>query len=180
MKIISNLKLFLFCTLILGFVYPVMIFWVSDTLFTVKSHGSILRLDKHILGSELIGQDFKSNKYFHGRPSASDYNALASGGTNLSPISKILKEKIEKQKQLGFNNEMLFSSGSGLDPHISKDSAILQVDRVLVERKWSEIEKKKLIDLINKEALEEDQRIFGNSKINVLRLNIAMDNNLSE
>ena len=137
-------------------------------------------MDKHILGSELIGQDFKSNKYFHGRPSASDYNALASGGTNLSPISKILKEKIEKQKQLGFKNEMLFSSGSGLDPHISKDSAILQVDRVLVERKWSEIEKKKLIDLINKEALEEDQRIFGNSKINVLRLNIAMDNNLSE
>jgi K+-transporting ATPase ATPase C chain len=136
-----------------------------------------------LVGSELIGQNFSSPGYFHGRPSAVDYNAASSGGSNLGPTSAKLMEQVRQrvEKVRQENNlspdatvpaDLVLASGSGLDPHISPAGALLQVQRVAKVRELSESKVRTLVE----EHIEGQQYgLFGQERVNVLKLNIALD-----
>ncbi len=151
------------CVLYTGAVYAVG-FLAKD-----KAEGSLIYKDGRVVGSRLIAQNFKGERYFHPRPSSVDYNAAGAGGSNLSPYSKEIRERAEKiiaENGSGLPADMVTASGSGLDPHISLDSAVFQAERVAKARNT---DKNGLIALINSHA-------DGNLKIvNVLELNIALD-----
>jgi K+-transporting ATPase ATPase C chain len=136
-----------------------------------------------VIGSRLIGQPFKGLGYFHSRPSAagSGYDATASGGTNLGPTSKQLIEKQvrERSKELHTENpnvaipiDLVTSSGSGLDPHISPAAAEFQIPRVARERRMNE---EKVKQLVEKHTEGRQFGVFGEPRVNVLKLNLALD-----
>jgi K+-transporting ATPase ATPase C chain len=179
------MRVFVGFSVLCGLVYPLFINVVSQSLFPWRSNGSIMRKGNQILGSELIGQKFGSPKYFRGRPSATDpaYNASASSGSNFSPSNaKFLEEvrkRIEqarKENQLPSDTpipaDLVLASASGLDPHISVEAAMLQVRRISKERGWSESEVVKIVRQHREYPL---LGIWGQSRINVLKLNLAID-----
>ncbi len=182
--IVISLKIFLFLTILTGVIYPLMITGIGQLAFSDKANGSIIYKDNKAIGSSLIGQQFDSTIYFSSRPSAIGYNPLPSGGSNYSLTSDTLKKLVvERRKQfISFNNldsnavipsEMIFASASGLDPHISLQAAMLQVERIAKARHYNANQKQKLIDLI-KENKESPQFLcLGDEKINVLLLNLA-------
>jgi K+-transporting ATPase ATPase C chain len=148
-----------------------------------QANGSLLYVDGKVVGSELIGQSFTSPGYFHGRPSAVGYDATGSGASNLGPSSAKLmeqvKERIEKVRQENglapdapVPADMVLASGSGLDPHISPENARLQIGRVAKARKLPESDVKALVE----KFIEPPQfGMLGAEKVNVLKLNIALD-----
>ena len=169
-------------TVIFGFIYPIAMTGIGHLAFMDKVKGSLITKDGVTAGSVLIGQNFKSAKYFHGRPSAGDYNALLSGGSNLGPTNQKLIDQatvhaaaFRKENNMKNNSvvpaEMALSSGSGLDPHISLVSAMLQVPRVASERKISEGDLFGLVSSLSKKQYG----IAGYSFINVFKLNTALD-----
>lgn len=172
----NNLKIFVFLTVVTGVVYPLSLTLMGKIFFPDQVGGSLVKLNNQVVGSKLLAQEFKSEKYFHPRPSAIEYNPLNSGASNLGPISKKLKSQIEEAKKRGDANEMIFNSGSGLDPHISPSSAIAQVERVGSARGYNLEKKKKLIVLIENSTIHDRQIIFGTDLINVLELNLLLDN----
>lgn len=188
MKTISqSLRIFLFFTLLAGVVYPLLITGFGQLLFPKQANGSILHRRGKPLGSELIGQSFDSSAiYFSSRPSYVFYNPLPSGGSNLALSSRKLKElfvqrdnNFRKENGLKLNDripsEMLFASGSGLDPHISPEAALLQVERICRSRSFTENQKLQLIKTINR-LTESPQYLFlGEKRINVLVLNLETD-----
>jgi potassium-transporting ATPase KdpC subunit len=186
-SIIISLKMLLFMTVLTGLIYPLFILLVGQVIFPFRSNGSMITVDNKFVGSELIGQKFVSSKYFFSRPSAIDYNPLPSGGSNLSVTSQILKENTERRKFLfdsinGLNkniatpDEMIYASGSGLDPHISLKAVNLQFDRICKVRNLSEKQKKELKNLIENLTENRQLGILGEKRINVLKLNIELDN----
>src|SRR3977135_1081988 len=144
-------------TIITGLIYPFVMTGVAGVIFPYQAQGSMIERDGKVIGSALIGQEFKTEGYFHGRPSATTapdpndssktvpapYNAANSGGSNLGPTSKPLidrvKEDVEKLKaenpSAAVPIDLVTTSGSGLDPHISQEAALFQVPRVAKERK---------------------------------------------
>ena len=184
----TNLKralgIFLFFTCLLGLVYPLVTILIGLYLCPYQAGGSLLTIDGQVIGSSLIAQEFKSDRYFHSRPSAINYNAAASGGGNLDLGDSALYEKtrikikdmIEKNgipSRSKIPSDMVFSSASGLDPHISMGNALLQMPRIVKVRNLS---KKIIRNLIN-ECFDTDfVGIWGVGGINVLRLNLALDN----
>src|SRR5512136_1851138 len=133
-------------TVLVGIVYPFVITGLSGLFFKEKAHGSLIEKEGKVIGSRLIGQPFKGAGYFHPRPSAagSGYDASASGSTNLGPTSKqLFEEQVRgRSKQLRAENpnmeipvDLITSSGSGLDPHISPAAAEFQIARVARERR---------------------------------------------
>jgi K+-transporting ATPase ATPase C chain len=168
-----------------GLFYPLLMTAVSQFLFPWRSNGSRITTDHRALGSELIGQKFDSLKYFHGRPSGTDppYNASASGGSNCGPSNAKLRLEVMKRiEQVRYENrlssdipipaDLVLASASGLDPHISLESAMLQVERIAKERRLSEPEVVKIVD----EFVEgRFLGIWGQPRVNVLKLNLAMD-----
>jgi potassium-transporting ATPase KdpC subunit len=181
-----SLKIFLFFTILTGLLYPLMVTGFAQILFPSKANGSLIVRKEKVVGSELIGQQFDSTIYFSSRPSAVSYNPLPSGGSNLGLTSTKLKNLVdERQRQfLEFNqldshtaipSEMLFASASGLDPHISPKAALLQVNRVAKAREFNESKKQRLIRAIDE--LTEKPQFFclGESRINVLLLNLKTD-----
>lgn len=184
--LIISLKLLVFMTLLLGIVYPMFIYLITQIIFPVKSNGSLVKANEKVIGSELFGQKFESKKYFQSRPSAVDYQPKPSGGSNLAPTSKTLKVRIDSLRQayivcneLPENTEVpsdaIFSSGSGIDPHICPQNAMLQINRIVKERCFDSIKQHKLIDLIKKNTEEPQFGIFGEERINVLILNVELD-----
>ncbi|MDD5456953.1 MAG: potassium-transporting ATPase subunit KdpC [Candidatus Margulisbacteria bacterium] len=180
----SAFLLFLALTILTGLIYPLLITIASLKFFPEKAQGSLLTVNNKIVGSSLIGQQFISPKYFWPRPSAIDYDPLPSGGSNLAISSKAMQKAIADRKASFLTNnftakevpaEMLFTSGSGLDPHISLKAAELQVDRIIKARNWSEAEKKKIEGLIYKIAEARDFHVLGEPRVNVLKLNLALD-----
>ena len=160
------LKLFLLMTLLLGLAYPLLITAIATLTMPFQAHGSLLKN-----GSSLIAQDTERERDFWPRPSAINYNPLPSGGSNLGPTSQKLKELIEvRKKKFGENAppELLYASGSGLDPHISLQAAYYQIPRVAKARSISEEELKKQID-----ALAEGKQLgfLGPRYVNVQLLN---------
>ncbi|MEI6883839.1 MAG: potassium-transporting ATPase subunit KdpC [Bacteroidota bacterium] len=184
--LIISLKIFLFFTILTGIVYPLLVTGITQVLFPSGSNGGILYRDAKPLGSELIGQAFDSSVYFSSRPSAIAYNPLPSGGTNFGLTNVRLKRAVDSCKLhfIAFNqlkndavipSEMLFSSASGLDPHISPEAALLQVARIAAVRNFNPLQKQKLYRCI-KELTEPPQLLcLGENRINVLLLNLATD-----
>jgi K+-transporting ATPase ATPase C chain len=170
-------------TVLVGIVYPFMVTGLSELLFKEKARGSLIEREGKVIGSRLIGQPFRNAGYFHSRPSAagSGYDGTASGGTNLGPTSKrLFEEQVrERSKELRTENphaeipiDLITSSGSGLDPHISPAAAEFQVPRVVRERRTSEDDVRRLV----REYTEGRQfGILGEPRVNVLELNLALD-----
>lgn len=179
----TAIRVFLVFTVLLGLIYPFGITAISQYFFPQKANGSLLYVDDKIVGSSLIGQKFTSAKYFHGRFSAVDYDASRSGGYNYAPSNaefiEITKKRINKirlenniPKNKDVPSDMVLASASGLDPHISLNNALLQASRVAKERNLTFVKIKQLIE----QNLDKDFiGIWGQSGVNVLRLNIALD-----
>jgi len=185
-QLIISIKIFAFFTVLCGIAYPLLITGIAQLAFPEKANGSLIFQDNKVVGSELIGQKFDSNIYFSSRPSATDYNPLPSGGSNLGPTSSKLKQMVldRKVQFLEFNQlsasenipaEMLYASASGLDPHISPKAALLQVGRIAKARQFSEEQKQQLVTVITDQTESPQFSFLGETRINVLVLNLALD-----
>lgn len=181
-------------TLITGLAYPLAITGIAGAIFPGQAQGSLIEQDGKTIGSVLIGQEFKEDKYFHGRPSATTaadpadstktvsapYNAANSAGSNLGPTSKALndrvKEDVEKLKaenpSMPIPVDLVTTTGSGLDPHISPEAALFQVPRVAKARKMPEDSVRKLV---NERIEGRFAGLLGEPRVNVLALNMALD-----
>jgi len=184
--LIISVKIFLFFTILIGIIYPLFITVIAQVAFPSQANGSIIYMDGKAVGSSLIGQQFDSSIYFTSRPSAIAYNPLPSGGSNYGLTSSKLKILVtnRKHKFITFNtldslteipSEMLFASASGLDPHISPKAALLQVDRIVKTRNFNITQKQQLIDLINSKSEKLQFTLLGESRINVLVINLELD-----
>jgi len=189
-ELFSEIRGAVFATLVLAIVccglYPLDVFGISQALFHDKANGSlILDTDGTVRGSKLLAQGFTADKYFHPRPSAAGtgYDAASSSGSNLGPTSQKLNDAIKDRvdayrKENGLNaNESVpadavTASGSGLDPHISLRNAEFQTPRVAKARTVSE---EKLRELIKQNTDARDLGLLGDSGVNVLSLNRALD-----
>lgn len=184
--IIIALRVFIFFTILLGIFYPLLITGIAQVFFHSKANGSIIYSRNVPVGSVFIGQSVDSSIYFSSRPSAVNNNPLPSGGSNLGLTSLKLKNEYENRKKkfltenrIGKNvkvpSEMLFSSASGLDPHISPAAALLQVDRISKARNYSQDQKNRLIRLIHDLTEPPQFLCLGQPRINVLIVNLETD-----
>lgn len=185
--LIVSLKIFLFFTVLTGIIYPLFVTGIAQIVFPSKANGSMIIKDNKAIGSELIGQQFDSSIYFTSRPSANSYNTLPSGGINYGLTNSKLKKLVDvrRRKFIAFNqldslveipSEMLFASASGLDPHISTEAALLQVDRIVKVRGFNPSQKQQLIDLLHNKSEKPQFTLLGEPRINVLELNLDLDN----
>jgi len=189
----ASLVILLLMTALTGIAYPLAMTGIAQLFLRNAANGSLLTRDGKVVGSALIGQAFASDRYFHGRPSATTdadpsdatktvaapYNAASSGGSNLAPTSKALVERVKDDvAKLGGSPsspvpaDLVTTSASGLDPDISPASAALQVARVAKARGLSEVEIGRLV------AQHTEGRMFGvlgEPRVNVLQLNLALD-----
>ncbi|MGC1389887.1 MAG: potassium-transporting ATPase subunit KdpC [Bacteroidales bacterium] len=183
---ITALKFLLIMTLLTGIIYPLLMTGVAQLTYPFKANGSLIIKDGKIVGSELIGQKFDSSIYFWSRPSAIGYNPIPSGASNFGPTSDTLRKLVNARRILfaksnsiedlkAVPKEMIFASGSGLDPHISPEAALLQVDRISEARHFDSKQKEKLLGKII--DLTEAPQFFclGEQRINVLILNLELD-----
>lgn len=172
------LKMFTVMTVLLGVLYPLLVTFIGKSFFSAQAGGSLIERDGKVVGSSLIAQKFASDRYFASRPSAGDYNPLPSGGTNLGPTSKKLKESADSARLklgAGAPQDLIFSSGSGLDPHISPDAAKFQIGRVAVARGFDSAKKAALSALVDSQTLNRQIGFLGEERVNVLELNLALD-----
>jgi K+-transporting ATPase ATPase C chain len=185
-QILISVKILLMFSLVTGIIYPVFITALANLLFKDKADGSLIKRNDQVIGSSLIGQAFDSSAYFWPRPSAISYNPLPSGGSNLGLTNEKLRQQYTKREQYfrranglqpgtAVPPEMVFNSGSGLDPHISPEAALLQVDRIAKARNFSIIQRNELQILITKLIEEPQFRLFGQERINVFILNLELD-----
>ena len=183
---LTAFKLIIGMTVLTGFLYPVTMTITARLIFPWKAGGSLIMSEGKIMGSALLGQKFDSTIYFWSRPSSSDYGTVPSGASNLGPTSQALLAKMHERRadfvaknyltdSLSVPPDMLFASGSGVDPHISPASALLQVRRISEARHLDEKEREELNDLINELTEPPQFGILGESRINVLRLNMELD-----
>lgn len=185
-NIIIGLKFFILTTLLTGLIYPLFITLIGQVAFNYQSNGSFILRGGERIGSALVGQKFDQDKYFWPRPSVVDYNSLPSGGSNFSATSKQLKDIIEERKQKLLKADpsktteeipadLIYASGSGLDPQISPAAAKFQVDRIVKARQLDSTGKSAIIKMINGLTEKRDFGVFGEPRINVLKLNAELD-----
>jgi len=182
-EIKTAMLLFIAFSLLTGLIYPLFLTGIIQMAIPEKASGSLVVMEGRIIGSELIGQNFSGPGYFHGRPSAVGYMANGSGGSNLGPTSNKLMEETQKRiEYVRLENELssdipvpadlVLTSGSGLDPHISTEGAMLQVPRIAKSRGLPELEVR---TLVNQSVEPIYLGTFGQDRVNVLRLNIGLD-----
>lgn len=183
---IISIKAIIFFTILTGIIYPLLILGIGKIFFSSQISGSLITKDAKIVGSELIGQKFDSAIYFHSRPSFVNYEPMPSSGSNLGPISLALKQRADSLRKsfieyngLSANTEVppdaIFSSASGIDPHISYENAILQIDRIVKAREFNSDKKNKITELVNKNTEYPQFGFLGEAVINVVKLNIELD-----
>ncbi len=181
-------------TLITGLVYPLAMTGIAGLIFHRQAQGSLIERDGKVVGSVLIGQEFKSEKYFHGRPSATTapdpndptktvaapYNAANSGGSNLGPSNKALIDRVQgdldtlrkENPAASVPVDLVTTSASGLDPDISPEAAYFQVPRVAKARNLTE---NRVRQLVSDHVEERFLGVLGEPHVNVLLLNLALD-----
>lgn len=192
-QIKTPLKLSLAMFIICGLIYPMMMTGLSQIIFPQQANGSLIKMDGKVVGSELVGQDFTDERLFHCRPSAVKYNTFtqkegnkqiipSSGSENLASSNPKLEKRINEDikkflqenptiKKEDIPADIITASGSGLDPHISVDAARVQMDRV---SKNTHISKTELEKLIKDNTENKLLGIFGEEKVNVLKLNLSI------
>lgn len=174
-------KMLIVLTFITGIVYPLCVTLAGGLLFPYQAKGSLVYNNGVVVGSELIGQKFTDPKFFHSRPSASDYDAMQSGGSNLAFSNKDLYKQVElniknvrdvnlMSADVLVPTDLLTASASGLDPHISKDAAMIQVKRIAQVRGLSEEQVGALVDAHGNKSL-----LNPSAYVNVLVLNVALE-----
>lgn len=188
------LVLLLLLSALTGLVYPLAITGVAQVALSAKANGSLIERDGKVVGSELIGQNFRSDRYFHGRPSVTigpdpadtskmvdaPYNAANSAGSNLGPTSKKLIDRVNGAIEAEFAAgridvvaaDAVTSSASGLDPHISPQYALAQVASVAKAREMDEARLRALVEARTERRIA---GVVGEPRVNVLLLNIALD-----
>lgn len=183
-NIICAITTFLFFTLLFGIIYPFAMTGVASKIFPEKSGGSLIKNNEKVLGSKLIGQNFSDPKYLWGRISATSpsYNGLASSGSNLDWSNEkflqnvneriALLKKFDPQNNKEVPIDLVTASASGLDPEVSVDAALYQVSRIAKLRNISE---SKVIDVIRKYTHPKQFGLFGENRVNVLEVNLALD-----
>jgi potassium-transporting ATPase KdpC subunit len=181
-------------TIITGLIYPLAMTGIAEVIFPTQAQGSLIERDGKVVGSALIGQVFSGDGYFHGRPSATTtpdpqdptknvdapYNASNSGGSNLGPTNKALIDRVkgdvdklkEENPSASIPIDIVTTSGSGLDPHISPEAALFQVPRVAKARNVPEDH---LRQLVNEHTEGRLFGLIGEPRVNVLMLNLALD-----
>jgi len=180
----AAIKILLVVTVLVGIAYPLVVTGIAQVAFQREADGSLVKEHGNVIGSELLGQQFTGAKWFQPRPSAANYDALASGGTNLGPTNaKLIKTVTQRVKEyreangLGANERVpvdaVTASGSGLDPHISELNAKYQARRVADARG---ISMKQLRQLINDNTDQPSLGFLGEPGVNVLKLNLALRN----
>lgn len=187
MKIIlQSVRLLLVLTILTGVLYPLAVTFMAHAAWSEKSEGSLLMVNGKCVGSEWLAQKNEDPRYFWSRPSAADYATVASGASNLGPgsaaLQKLVQERSEKWRSandLGQEAlvplEMVYASGSGLDPHISPLAAAQQLARVAKARHFS-TEKTQQLEALVRVTVELPQfGVLGDARVNVLMLNIALD-----
>src|SRR3954471_18247174 len=184
----------LLLTAITGVAYPLAMTAIAGAIFPKQAQGSLIEKDGKVVGSALIGQEFKDDKYFHGRPSATfapdpadstktvpaSYNAANSGGSNLGPTSKALNDRVKQDvEKLKAENpstaipvDLVTTSGSGLDPDISPEAALFQVPRVAKAR---DLPEDRVRQLVTENTAGRLGGLLGEPRVNVLALNLALD-----
>ena len=187
-QLLPGLRITVFMTLLLGVVYPLAITGISQVVFRRHANGSLITAGGKVIGSELIGQKFSRPQYFHPRPSAAGaggYDASASGGSNLGPTNHKLVERVQASiAQFRDENpdyhgpipaDLATASASGLDPHISPASALAQAPRVAKSRNAP-------LESVRQAIAEftegPDLGLLGEPRVNVLKLNLALDRRL--
>jgi potassium-transporting ATPase KdpC subunit len=183
--ILPGLRIKIFLTIILGIVYPLVLTGISRAIFPHQADGSLITVNGKVIGSELIGQNFTKPEYFHPRPSVAGndgYDPTASQGSNLGPTSQKLIDRVKASVDKFYKenpdyhgpipSDLLTTSASGLDPDISPDSALAQAARVAKARGVP-------VDQINQLVAQSTQPptagIFGEARVNVLKVNLALD-----
>jgi K+-transporting ATPase ATPase C chain len=176
------LTIFALLTIITGLIYPLLVTGISQVIFPNQSNGSLIAMDGKPVGSELIGQQFDDPKYFWGRISAVGYNADLSSGSNYGPLNPALMKSVQARinslkaadpdNTLPIPVDLVTASASGLDPHVSVAAALYQVHRVASVRRLSEADVKSLVE---QNAEGRQFGIFGEPRVNVLSLNLALD-----
>ena len=184
-QLLPGLRFTLVLTILTGLVYPGLVTGLCQVLFSSKANGSLISINGRVTGSELIGQNFTRPEYFQPRPSAAGndgYDATASSGSNLGPTSQKLADRVKasaakfRQENPGFTgplpSDLVTASGSGLDPHLSPAAVDAQVSRVAATRG---ISARKIQQLEERFVEGRDLGLFGEPRVNVLKLNLALD-----
>lgn len=184
-QILPGLRIKLFMTIVLGIAYPLAITGISQVVFPKQANGNLIKAGDKVIGSEIIGQNFTKPEYFHPRPSAAGtngYDAASSSGSNFGPTNQKLIDRVKASaEQFRKENpdyqgpipaDLVTASSSGLDPHISPDSAQAQALRVAKARG---ISSDHVTELIAQYTEHPTFGILGERRVNVLRLNLALD-----
>ncbi len=185
-SILPALRMLFVMTVFTGIIYPVAMTLLSLAVFPYQAKGSMIEKNGAIIGSELIGQRFISDKYFHPRPSAIDYNPAPSCGTNWGPTDKRMQDSAKaRSAQFKLQNnlsaaiivpkDMLFASASGVDPHISPEAAQLQIERIAKARSFNPAQLSSLKKMVEDFTQCPQLQSFGDPRVNVLKLNLALD-----